>query len=126
MALNVSASVLYMVFFGHFIAPGHDAKYYQDHIQAAGPYCSIVAGIPLMFLAGLWVTGWWQQAYGINLAIGVAIAYVLLDLAILFAVGMILQILLLLIVSYSTKLAAAWSGAIVRRRQLQCHSKVHA
>ena len=49
---NVAASVLYMVIYGHIIDPGHEPKYYQDHIQVAGPYCSIVAGIPIMFLAG--------------------------------------------------------------------------
>ncbi len=52
---NVAASILYMAVYGHMIDPGHEAKYYQDHIQIAGPYCSIVAGIPIMFLAGWWV-----------------------------------------------------------------------
>mgnify|MGYP000443690580 FL=1 len=47
-----------MVVYGHLIDPGHDEQYYRDHIQVAAPYCSIVAGIPLMFLAGWWVGGW--------------------------------------------------------------------
>ena len=49
---NVATSVLYMVVYGHVIDPGHEPQYYNDHIQVAAPYCSIVAGIPLMILAG--------------------------------------------------------------------------
>ncbi|HEU4390981.1 MAG TPA: hypothetical protein VFV34_24460 [Blastocatellia bacterium] len=48
---NVAASIGYMVLYSYAIDPGHEAKYYNDHIQVAGPYCSIVAGIPLMFAA---------------------------------------------------------------------------
>ena len=36
---NVAASVLYMVIYGYVIDPGHEPKYYDDHIQVAGPYC---------------------------------------------------------------------------------------
>ena len=67
MVANVTVSVLYMVVYGHVINPGHEPKYYNDHIQVAAPYCSIVAGIPLMFLAGWWVAGWWQRKPGIKL-----------------------------------------------------------
>ena len=62
MAANVAASIAYMVLYGHVIDPGHDAKYYDDHIQIAAPYCSIVAGMPLMFAAAWWVTGWWRRS----------------------------------------------------------------
>ena len=34
---NVAASILYMVVYGHVIDPGHDPKYYDDHIQVAAP-----------------------------------------------------------------------------------------
>ena len=60
MIANVVASILYMVIYGHLIDPGHEQQYYDAHIQAAAPYCSIVAGIPLMFLAGWWVGGFWE------------------------------------------------------------------
>ena len=58
MVLNVAMSFLYMVVYGYLINPGHPKGYYDEHIKVAAPYCSIVAGIPLMFLAGLWVAGW--------------------------------------------------------------------
>ncbi|MDP1663388.1 MAG: hypothetical protein Q8L55_15865 [Phycisphaerales bacterium] len=58
MVVNVAMSVLYMVVYSYLINPGHAASYYQDHIKVAAPYCSIVAGIPIMFMAGLWVARW--------------------------------------------------------------------
>ena len=58
MVANVAISVLYMVVYSYWIDPGHDNKYYQEHIQIAAPYCSIIAGIPLMFAAGWVVSGW--------------------------------------------------------------------
>jgi hypothetical protein len=108
---NVAASILYMVVYSYVIDPGHDPQYYNDHIQVAGPYCSIVAGIPLMFLAGWWVAGWWQRALGVRPALIVWLAYSVIDLAVLLAVGMSLRVGLLLVVSFATKLAAAYCGA---------------
>ncbi len=58
LVLNIVASILYMVVYGHLIDPGHPEEYYKEHIKVAAPYCSIIAGAPLMFLAGLWVGGW--------------------------------------------------------------------
>jgi hypothetical protein len=108
---NVAASILYMVVYSYVIDPGHDPQYYNDHIQVAGPYCSIVAGIPLMFLAGWWVAGWWQRALGVRPALIVWLAYSVIDLAVLLAVGMSLRVGLLLVVSFATKLTAAYCGA---------------
>ena len=111
---NVAASILYMVVYGYIIDPGHDPQYYNDHIQVAGPYCSIVAGIPLMFLAGWWVAGWWRRALGVRAAWIVWLAYAVIDLAILLAAGMSLSDALVVGVSLATKLAAAYFGARLR------------
>ncbi|HAN96940.1 MAG TPA: hypothetical protein DCQ98_05665 [Planctomycetaceae bacterium] len=72
---NVAATVLYMVVYGHLIDPGHEASYYEKHVQAAGPYCSIVFGIPLMAATGWWVAGWWRREWGLRGPIGVWLAY---------------------------------------------------
>ena len=56
MAVNVAISILYMVVYSYAIDPGHEKAYYEAHVQIAAPYCSIVAGIPLMFLVGWWVS----------------------------------------------------------------------
>ena len=68
MAVNVAISVLYMVVYGHVIDPGHERGYYDAHIKIAAPYCSIVAGIPLMFLAGWWVGGFWGGTLAVQSA----------------------------------------------------------
>lgn len=111
---NVAASIGYMVIYGHVINPGHEAEYYHDHIQVAGPYCSIVAGMPLMFAAGWWVTGWWRRQLGMRPACVVWVAYAGIDLAVLVAAGMSLGIGMLFVVSFATKLAAVLLGARTR------------
>ena len=111
---NVATSVLYMVVDGHVIDPGHEPQYYNDHIQVAAPYCSIVAGIPLMFLAGWWVAGWWRRKLGVRAAWTVWLAYAVIALAIVLAAGMSLGVGLLVVVSLATKLVAALFGATLR------------
>lgn len=113
---NIAASILYMVVYGHVIDPGHDAKYYQDHIQIAGPYCSIVAGIPIMFLAGWWVAGWWRRTLEYRGAILVWLAYSIIDLSILLIAGLSIGVGVLFVVSFATKLASIYCGASVRLR----------
>ena len=111
---NVAASILYMVVYSYVIDPGHDAQYYNDHIQVAGPFGSIVAGIPLMFLAGWWVAGWWRRAPGVRAAWIVWLAYTVIDLAVLLAAGMSMGVGLLFVVSFATKLTAVQFGARLR------------
>jgi hypothetical protein len=113
---NVAASILYMVVYGHIIDPGHEPKYYQDHIQIAGPYCSIIAGIPIMFLAGWWVAGWWRRSMGVRGAVYVWLAYTIIDLSILLFAGLSLGIGTLFVISFATKLAAGYWGASTRLR----------
>ena len=67
---NVAVSFLYTVVYGHLIDPGHDEQYYREHIKIAAPYCSIAAGIPLMFL-----TGWWEGQFAVKAALVVWLAY---------------------------------------------------
>ena len=117
---NVAASIGYMVVYGHVIDPGHDDQYYHDHIQIAGPYCSIVAGMPLMFAAGWWVSGWWRGALGMRPAWCVWLAYAAIDLLIVLAASLSPEAALslgdgvLVVVSLATKLAAALLGARLR------------
>jgi hypothetical protein len=114
---NVATSVLYMVVYGHVINPGHEPQYYNDHIRVAAPYCSIVAGIPLMFAVGWWVAGWWERTPGVKAALFVWLAYTAIDLAILLVAGLSLPVLGLFAGSFATKLGAAYLGAKVRLRQ---------
>ncbi|MEO8636597.1 MAG: hypothetical protein ABI587_15075 [Gemmatimonadales bacterium] len=116
MAANVLCTFLYMVVYSYLINPGHDAPVYQAHVQIAAPYCSVVAGIPLMFLAGWWVAGWKGSNPAVTAALVVWAVYALVDFSILVASGSIGQIALLFAASFVTKLVAIYFGAVVRRR----------
>ena len=104
MAANIIVSILYMVVYSHAIDPGHDKAYYEAHVQVAAPYCSIVAGIPLMFLVGWWV--------GMKPALVVWLVYAVIDLAVFSMTGPTLRMGALVAVSLITKLASAWFGAL--------------
>jgi hypothetical protein len=121
MVLNVVASVLYMVVYGHVINPGHPEEFYREHVAVAAPYCSIVVGMPLMYLAGLWVGGWRRRAGcgvdGVRAGLVVWGAYFVIDLCALLVAGMSVKIAVLFVVSFVTKLVAVWVGA--RRGRLR-------
>lgn len=117
MVVNVAASILYMVVYGHVIDPGHEEHYYRDHIKVAAPYCSIVAGIPLLFLAGWWVATWWEGELGTKAALVVGLAYAVIDISVLLAAGMTARIAVLSAISCLTKLAAVYLGAVVAGRR---------
>jgi hypothetical protein len=124
LVVNVAISILYMVVYGHLIDPGHDDQYYHDHIQVAAPYCSIVAGIPLMFLAGWWVSGWWEREVAVQAALVVWLAYVLIDIAVLLAsvptmkveVLFTMKATILFTISFATKLVSVYLGALFGNR----------
>lgn len=116
MVLNVGASIVYMVVYGYVIDPGHDPQYYNDHIQVAAPYSSIVAGIPLMFLAGWWVGRWSRGQFAVKSALTVWLVYTVIDGAVLLAAGLTPGLALLAGVSVVTKLAAVYFGARAARR----------
>src|SRR5690349_11507779 len=106
MVVNVALTVLYMVVYSYVVNPGHDKAYYDAHVQAAAPYCSIVAGIPLMFAAGAW-TG------TIPSALIVWLTYAAIDLAIFSVSGLTPRMAALVAISLLTKLAATYAGAVV-------------
>ncbi len=112
MVANIAASILYMVVYSYLIDPGHEKEYYDAHVQVAAPYCSIVAGIPLMFLAGWWVGGWWQGEFAVKSALVVWLTYAVIDVAIVLAAGLTSRMALLVAVSILTKLAAVYFGAL--------------
>jgi hypothetical protein len=116
--VNVAISILYMVVYGYVIDPGHEQAYYEAHIQQAAPYSSIVAGIPLMFFAGWWVSRWWDGQHGIRSAFFVWLAYAVIDLAIvLTSGGLTSHMALLVAASLITKLLAAIAGAAFGSRK---------
>ncbi|MEO8647997.1 MAG: hypothetical protein ABI539_02405 [Acidobacteriota bacterium] len=119
MFFNVAISVLYVVFYSYLIKPGHDPAFYQEHAQASAPYSSIIAGIPLMFLAGRWIGSKFPKENSVKAALSVWFVYFLIDFAVIAASGALTQIALLFTISFVTKLAAAYLGGLsVQRRAL--------
>lgn len=117
MLANVAISVLYMVVYGHAIEPGHEQAYYEAHVKVAAPYCSIVAGIPLMFVFGWWISHWWGGRLGVQSALIVWLAYAIIDLAIvIMASGLTVKIGVVVAISLLTKLGAAFLGALTAGR----------
>ena len=108
---NVLLSVAYMVMYSYLIDPGHPESYYQAHVQVAAPWCSIIAGIPLMFAAGRVAGRRWEPAYAMTAAGIVWGAYAVIDLSLLAASGMSARIAGLVATSLATKCAAVWLGA---------------
>jgi hypothetical protein len=115
MVANVAASIVYMIVYSYLIDPGHEEQYYKDYIKVAAPYCSIIAGIPLMFLAGWWVGRWWEPGFAAKAALTVWLVYVLIDFAVLLAAGLTGRIAVLFAASFLTKLAAVYFGASFAR-----------
>src|SRR5215204_5021427 len=104
MVVNVAISILYMVVYSYVIDPGHDKTYYEAHVEIAAPYCSIVAGIPLMFLVGWWV--------GMRPAMLVWVIYTVIDVTIFAASRPTMRMSAFVAVSLLTKLASACLGAL--------------
>ena len=112
MVVNVVISILYVVVYSFLIDPGHDEAYYQAYAQVAAPYCSIIAGIPLMFLAGRWLGGKFPQGNSVKAALLMWLVYFLIDLAIIVAAGALAQIASLFTISFVTKLGASFLGGL--------------
>lgn len=112
MILNVLISVLYVAFYSYLLDPGHDAAYYQEYAQASAPYSSIVAGIPLMFLAGRWIGNKFPKQNSVKAALSVWLVYFLIDLTVIAAAGALAGIAILFIISFVTKFAAAYFGGL--------------
>jgi hypothetical protein len=119
MVANILVTVLYMVVYSYLIDPGHEKEYYDAHVQVAAPYNSIVAGIPLMFLAGFWISGWWEGKFAVQAALVVWFVYALIDVAALIAVGWTSRIAILVAVSLATKLVAIYFGAVIGGRRTE-------
>lgn len=117
MIVNVVISVLYVVVYSYLIDPGHEEAYYQAYAQVAAPYSSIIAGIPLMFLAGRWIGGKFPKGNSVKAALLVWLVYFLIDLSIIAAAGALIQIALLFVVSFSTKFVAAYLGGVLAQRR---------
>lgn len=118
LVVNVALSVAYMIFYSYVVNPGHDEQFYQEHVQNAAPYCSIVFGIPLFYFVCRWLGGKWEKDFARTAAIFVWLVYALIDAAILIASGLTLTITVLMTISLLTKLIAAYLGGLSAGKKL--------
>lgn len=117
MIVNILISILYVAVYSLLIDPGHDQAYYEAHAQVAAPYSSIIAGIPLMFLAGRWIGGKFPTGNRVKAALLMWLVYFVIDLAAVVASGALGQIAVLFGVSFVTKFAAAYLGGLSAQKR---------
>lgn len=118
MIINVAIHILYMVAYSYVINPGQDAAHYQAHARVSAPYSSIVVGMPLMFLACRWIGRKFAARFVITAALLVWLVYFLIDITVLMFAGELSRLALFFIISFVTKLAAAYLGGLAAREQV--------
>jgi len=117
MMVNIVISVLYVVVYSYLIDPGHDEAYYQAYAELSAPYSSIIAGMPLMFLAGRWIGSKFPKGNSVKAAVLVWLVYFVIDIAILALTGSLARLALLFAASFATKFAAAYLGGRSAQRR---------
>ena len=117
MVINVAIHILYVVAYSYLINPGQDAAHYQAHAQSSAPYSSIFVGMPLMFLVCRWVGKKFAARFSVTAALLVWLVYFLIDMTALVFAGELSRLALLFVISFVTKLAAAYLGGLAARRQ---------
>lgn len=116
MVVNVLIHFLYMVVYSYVIDPGHDEAYYNAHAMVSAPYSSVVAGIVLMFVAGRWIGSKFPKENSVKAALAVWLVYVLIDLTIVTAAGVLVEWAVIIAISLATKLAGAYAGGLGAER----------
>lgn len=114
--VNVICFILFMVIYSYAIDPGHDETYYQEAADRFGPIASIICGIPLMYLAGRWLGKWVGPQLAVTASVLMWLVYFVLDLGLVAASGVLMSLLPIIVISFATKLAAAYLGALHARK----------
>ena len=116
MVVNVAASFLWVFIYSMLIVTGHNEAFHDAYAARAAPWCSVVAGVPILVGAGWLLTRW--HGGGWRTGIWVGIAYAFLDTLILAAAGMIVALLPIVALSHVTKITAAALGGRAASRRL--------
>lgn len=117
LVVNVIVHIVYMVVYGYVIDPGHDQAYYQAYAELSAPYSSIIAGMPLMFLAGRWIGGKFPKEHSVKAAVFVWFVYFLIDITVIILAGALAAIALLFAISFATKFVGAYLGGLSAKRR---------
>lgn len=114
MIANVALSVGVVWVYSIFVNPGQPFARYEAFAATAAPVSSVVAGIPLMLLAGWLLAAGRSRRDALVAAGGAALVYMAVDAAILAAAGVAVALWAWEVLSYSTKLLSALAGAMLR------------
>jgi hypothetical protein len=117
MIANVAISFGIVWGYSTFISPGQPPSYYRGFAETAAPIGSVVAGIPLMLLAGYLLARGRQKSGALLAAAAAALVYIVLDLTILVGAHAGGAIWAWAALSHATKLAAALAGAALASRR---------
>lgn len=107
---NIFLFFLFMVLYGHVIAPGYEESYYQEAASHFGPYASIVGGIPVMFAAGVLLRRFLGHR-ALRIGIATWCIYLVVDMTVLISLDQFSSFLPHFVVSFATKLLAIYLGA---------------
>ena len=114
MIANVAASFFMVWVYATFIDPGRTLSYYQAFAEAAAPIGSVVAGIPLMLLAGYLLAKGRERRAALLAAGAAALFYIAIDTAFQLAAGANATVWAWVGLSHATKFSAALAGAALR------------
>jgi len=114
MIANVAISFGVVWVYATFFNPGQPFAYYEAFAQTAAPVSSVVAGIPLMLVAG-YLLAKGRPRRGALIAAGAAAStYILMDLAIILGAQASGSIWGWAALSHATKFLSALAGAALR------------
>ena len=116
MVVNVACAFLWVAIYSMLIAPGQEKAAYEAYAMRAAPWCSVIAGMPILFAAGWLLTRW--HGGGWDTGIWAAVAYIVLDVVILAVAAGMAAFTPVVALSAVTKLAAAALGGALAARHL--------
>ena len=122
MVLNVAISVGVVWVYSTIVEPGRSASHYEAFAVTAAPASSVVAGIPLMLVAGFLLSRGRTARAALSAAGAMAVLYVVADVAIVLAADSGRHVWASEALSYSTKLLSALAGATLRACRPQASS----
>lgn len=114
MIANIGISFGVVWVYSTFISPGRPFTHYEAFAMTAAPVSSIVAGIPLMLLAGFLIARGRTGRAALSAAAATALLYISVDAALMLAANASRGAWAWEWISYSTKLLAALAGAKLR------------
>lgn len=114
MILNVAISIGVVWVYSTFVDPGLPFADYEAFAARAAPISSVIAGIPLMLIAGFLLARGRTRRGALLAAGAVALLYIAVDGAILVAADVQAAIWTWEALSYPSKLLAALAGAALR------------